>query len=135
MSLDRIPRVLRPNRYLLVVVAFFVLFPVFMDLITPDVIHSYSSGTLTAQGEVIARSEGGNGPEYRWYYPLLYPFMLVWYVAILLFDVVDVLLPRNDLVYYGAQLLYFYLLAAGIVALFRRFTLLLRTIDSRHRTA
>lgn len=51
--------------------AFFVLFHVFMDLITPDVISGSVGGTVDAQGNVVSRYVGGTAPQYQWYYPLI----------------------------------------------------------------
>ena len=131
MRVVTVRRFLRPDRYLLVVFAFFVLFPVFMDFITPDVIHGYAGGTVDAQGNVVSRYEGGNGPEHQWYYPLLYPFMLLWYVAVLFFDVVDALLPLVGPSYYAGRTAYFYLLAAALAPLLRRVATAVGAIGSR----
>lgn len=111
---ERILRLLRPDRYVLVVFGFFVLFPVFMDVITPDVISGYAGGTVDAQGNVVSRYEGGNAPQYQWYYPILWPFIAIWYVSVLLFGFVDGLIPLDGVTFYLAQGVYFYLLALAL---------------------
>lgn len=119
MRLRRFLWSLRPDRYLLVLFTFFVVFPVFMDLITPDVISGYAGGTVDAQGNVVERYEGGNAPQYQWYYPVLYPFIAVWYLAVVSFDVVETFLPLAGLSYYAVRTVYFYLLAAALAPLLR----------------
>ena len=121
MKLDeRVPTFLQPDRYVLAVFGFYVLFPAFMDLITPDVISGYAGGTVDAQGNVVNRYEGGTAPQYQWYYPLIWPFIAVWYVSVLLFGLIDGLLPLDGLSYYLALGIYFYLLALVLGALLRR---------------
>lgn len=117
---ERILRIVRPDRYVLVIFGFFVLFPVFMDVITPDVISGYAGGTVDAQGNVVSRYEGGNAPQYQWYYPILWPFIAIWYIAVLLFGFVDGLLPLYGAAFYLAQGVYFYLLALLLGAAARR---------------
>lgn len=119
MRFRRVAALLRPNRYLLVVFAFLVLFPFFMDLITPDVVSGYAGGTVDAQGNEVTRYEGGTAPQYQWYYPLVYPFLLAWYLAVLGFEVVDAVLPVTGTGYYLVRTAYFYLLAAAIAPLLR----------------
>ncbi|MFC4245800.1 hypothetical protein ACFOZ7_02070 [Natribaculum luteum] len=117
MSDGRFYRILRPDRYVLAIFAFFVLFPIFMDFITPDVVYGYAGGTVDAHGNAVSRYSGGNAPQYQWYYPVLYPFILVWYVAVVLFDLVDGLLPMAGFSYYLIRTAYFYLLAAALAFL------------------
>lgn len=114
-----IPRFLYPNRYLLVLFGFFVLFPVFMDVITPEVIYGYAGGTVDAQGNVVSSYEGGTAPQYQWYYPFLYPFILFWYLAIMGFGVFDFIVPDGFITFHVAELVYYYLLAAVIALLVR----------------
>lgn len=125
---ERVPAVVRPDRYVLAVFAFYVLFPVFMDLITPDVLYGYAGGTIDAQGNVVARYEGGTAPQYQWYYPLLWPFIAFWYVSVLLFGFVDGLLPIGRLTYDLTQGVYFYLLALVLGPLLRRAVALVRSV-------
>ncbi|WP_254769210.1 hypothetical protein [Salinilacihabitans rarus] len=124
-------RVLRPDRYVLIVSGFFVLFPAFVDVVTPDVGYGHAGGTVDAQGNVVARYEGTTALQYRWYYPILYPFVLVWYVAVLLFDVADRLVPAAGIWYFSLRAAYFHLLAAVLVALLRHALAAVGSLRSR----
>ncbi len=108
---NKVIRLLRPNRYILAIFLFFALFPIFLDIITTGAVSGYAGGIVDAQGETISRYEGGSAPQYQWYYPILYPFMLIWYVAVLIFDIFDIVIPDISLVYYSARLVYFYIIA------------------------
>lgn len=131
MNTRKLRRLLWPDRYVVAIFAFFVLFPVFMDAITPDVISGYAGGTVDPQGNVVERYEGGNAPQYQWYYPVLWPFIAFWYVAVLLFGLVDGLVPMTGLAYDAVLAAYFYLLALVLGALLRRAPHVGRGIISR----
>lgn len=116
-KINEIPQFLRPDRYLLVIFAFFIIFPVFVDLITPDTAHDFAYGTVNSEVNEIYKVEGGDNLQYQWYYPVIYPFMLVWYVSIIIytmvFNLIEYIIPLDLALLHGSlEILYFYVLSA-----------------------
>lgn len=114
-------QLLRPDRWTLGVLAFFLLFPILMALTVPGVIKGYGYGTVDSEGNVVSSHEGSTGPRHQWYYPVLYPFMLIWYAAIIPFELVDNNLSFNLFEYYHSiQFIYYYLISATVAIPIRK---------------
>jgi hypothetical protein len=119
-NINKISQFLRPDRYLLVIFVFFILFPVFIDLIAPDTSHGYAYGKVDSGGNEIYTVEGGNALQYEWYYPVIYPFMLVWYISVVIymvvFNLIEYIIPLKISDCYGIGLIVYYYVLSALLA-------------------